>query len=65
MWAGRMSYPIDNQEQMRKSILDEDAVLVVFKSISLDLYRTSMEELTLGLTPVQSYKDGTIYRIEP
>jgi 4-amino-4-deoxy-L-arabinose transferase-like glycosyltransferase len=65
MWAGRMSYPIDNQEQMRKSILDEDAVLVVFNSISLDLYRTSLEELTFGLTPVQSYKDGTIYQIGP
>jgi hypothetical protein len=65
MWTGRTSYPIDDQQQMRNSMITDGAVLVVFNSISLDLYRTSFDELTLGLVPVRSYRDGTIFQIQP
>lgn len=65
LWTGRSAYPIDDTQQMRQSMQQDGAVLVLFNSISLDLFNTSLEALTQGLTPTQTFQDGTLYSLSP
>lgn len=65
LWTGRSAYPIDDAAQMRQRMAAEGAVLVFFNSISLDLFDTSLEALTAGLTQVESFQDGALYHRAP
>ncbi len=65
LWTGRSAYPIDDAVGMRQRMAAEGAVLALFNSISLDLFDTSLEALTSGLTQVGSFQDGALYRFAP
>lgn len=60
-WTGRPAYPVFSLDQVRQGLQDPSARLVVFNSISLDLYDTSLDVLTAGLVQDQQFRDGSIY----
>ena len=60
-----MAYPIYAPEQMRRGMAITDGGLVRFNSISISLYKVTLEDLTRGLAPVQTFQDGMIYALQP
>lgn len=65
MWTDRPAYSIADQSLMRRQMQQNGAVLVIFNSVSLNLYDITFEELTQGLTEVDKFKDGSIYLMAP
>lgn len=65
MWTDRPAYSIADQNLMRLKMQQNGAVLVIFNSVSLNLYDVTFEDLTQGLTQVDEFKDGAIYRMTP
>ncbi|MEN6299227.1 MAG: glycosyltransferase family 39 protein [Anaerolineaceae bacterium] len=63
MWTGLPAYGIPTVDVLRQNMVDEDALLVIFDAVSLDLYDTDLTTLTQGLEKVAEYRDGTIYRL--
>lgn len=64
-WTQRPAYPIYAPEEMRLEMAKNDGRLVLFNSVSISLYKVTLEELTRDLTPVQTFQDGTIYALQP
>jgi hypothetical protein len=64
-WTGRVTDPLPSREGipgMKADMRQTGALLVVFDSISLDLYRVTEQELTDGLVTEIRLSEATIYR---
>jgi 4-amino-4-deoxy-L-arabinose transferase-like glycosyltransferase len=61
MYTGRPAYPIYNLNQIRASVQKDQASLVLFKSVSVELYDVSRADLVQGLSLQAIYRDGEIY----
>ena len=64
-WTGRVTDPLPSREGipgMKADMRQTGALLVVFDSISLDLYGVTEEELTDGLVTEIRLSEATIYR---
>jgi hypothetical protein len=64
-WTGRVTYPIPSSSgvaAMKENMKKTGALLVIFDSIRVELYGTTVEELTQGLVVEIRLSEATIYR---
>ena len=61
MWTDRPAYSIGNLSEMRQTMHDQHAILVLFNSVSLDLYKVDEKDLLSGLVLLKEFKDGALY----